>query len=95
MPAFYLGKKGMDEVKRKYPNLGPERLDQITRLHQRWGAFILLLTALPVLGTVLPATAGATGTRLRYFLFWMLIAKLIRYWTIAFILFGGYSLITR
>ncbi len=69
MPSFYLGKKGMDEVKHKYPNLGPERFDQITRLHQRWRAFIMLLTAFPVLGTVLPAAAGATGARLGHYPF--------------------------
>jgi membrane protein YqaA with SNARE-associated domain len=95
LPTYYLGRKGMDYVREKFPNFSPERLDQLTGWHRRLGAFLLLLTALPLFGTVLPATAGATGTRLGSYLLWVMIVKLIRYWFLALILFGGYRVVTK
>jgi membrane protein YqaA with SNARE-associated domain len=95
LPTFFLGRKGMDYVREKFPNFSPERLEQLTGWQQRLSAFLLLLTALPFFGTVLPATAGATGTRLGPYLLWVMIAKLIRYWFLALILFGSYKVVTK
>ena len=57
----------------------PGRLARARRLYARWGAPLLFLSWLPVVGDPLTAVAGAVGTPLPAFLLWVTLGKLVRY----------------
>ena len=89
VPTYYLGQKGMPAIREKYPQVPEERLQQVQGWFDRFGALILLLAVLPGFGTVIPPMAGASGIRFPFFILMIFIAKLIRFWALALILFGS------
>ena len=89
--GYYAGIRGMEAVHERFPRIDPERLGQIGIWYQRWGTFLLLLTALPVLGSLLSVGAGVYGVRLVPFLIWVSLAKVGRNWLIALALYAGYQ----
>jgi membrane protein YqaA with SNARE-associated domain len=58
-------------------------------LFDRWGALILLMTAHPGFGTVIPPAAGANGIKPFFFVIMVGLAKFIRYWVIVLVVFGS------
>ncbi|UCG25360.1 MAG: VTT domain-containing protein [Chloroflexota bacterium] len=89
VPTYYLGQKGMPAVREKYPQVPEERLQQVQGWFERWGALILLLTVLPGFGTIIPPVAGANGVRFPFFILMIFLAKLIRFWFLALVIFGS------
>jgi membrane protein YqaA with SNARE-associated domain len=89
LPTYYLGRKGMPAVRERFPDVPEERWQQVEGLFDRWGALILLLTALPGFGTVIPPAAGANGVRPVFFILLVALAKLIRNWVIVLVVFGS------
>jgi len=89
IPTYYLGRQGMPAIREKFPNVPEERWSQLERWFERFGALILLLTVLPGFGTVIPPAAGANGIRFPFFLIMIALAKLIRFWFLALVLFGS------
>jgi membrane protein YqaA with SNARE-associated domain len=89
LPTYYLGRRGMPAIREKYPQVPEERWAQLEGWFERWGALILLLTILPGFGTVIPPAAGANGIKPIFFLIFIALAKLIRFWAIVLIVFGS------
>lgn len=89
VPTYYLGQKGMPAIREKYPQIPEERLQQVQGWFDRWGTLILLLTVLPGFGTIIPPIAGANGVRFPFFILMIFLAKLVRYWILALIVFGS------
>lgn len=79
----------MPALREKYPNVSEERWQQLEKLFERWKALILLLTAIPGLGTIIPPAAAANGIRLPFFILMVFLAKLIRNWIIVLLTFGS------
>lgn len=61
----------------------PARLDQARSRLARWGAPLLLLTWLPIVGDVIVIAAGFAGTRTLPFLLFTTAGKLARFATVA------------
>jgi membrane protein YqaA with SNARE-associated domain len=89
LPTYYLGRQGMPVIREKYPQVSEERWQRLERAFDRFGALILLLTVFPGLGTIIPPAAGANGIRLPFFILMIFLAKLIRFWFLALLLFGS------
>jgi membrane protein YqaA with SNARE-associated domain len=79
----------MPVIREKYPQVSEERWQRLERAFDRFGALILLLTVFPGLGTIIPPAAGANGIRLPFFILMIFLAKLIRFWFLALLLFGS------
>jgi membrane protein DedA with SNARE-associated domain len=70
----------------------PERWQQIEGLYQKFGAPLLLLSAVPGLGLPLTTGAGAVGIGRAEFVVWVFIGKLVRNWLLVLIVFLGIDL---
>lgn len=89
LPTYYLGRQGMPAIREKFPDVPEERWQQLENLFERWGALILLLTVLPGFGTIIPPAAGANGIKPPFFILMVGLAKLIRFWILALLVFGS------
>ena len=79
---YYLGLKGEEFLLRK-GYLKEASLQKARRRFDRFGGYILLLSAVPIIGDPLTFIAGVLGYRLRYFLFFVALSKTIRYAALA------------
>lgn len=89
VPTFYLGRKGLQAVRERYPRIPEERLQQVHGWFDRWGTLLLVLTVLPGFGTIIPPVAGANGIRFPFFILVIFLAKLLRFWILALVIFGS------
>jgi membrane protein YqaA with SNARE-associated domain len=92
---YQLGKRGLGPVRERLPRITPEQWQRVGRLYQERGSWILLLSAVPVLGALLTTGAGAFGVTPLAFLFWVMIAKLVRNWLLVVIAFEVWLLFRR
>jgi membrane protein YqaA with SNARE-associated domain len=77
---YYLGGRGAEVVFARFPYFEGERWERVGGYYRRWGGKILLLSAIPTLGTLLPVAAGAYGVERKVFLRWVFISKALRNW---------------
>ena len=82
---YYAGKKGVPAIQERFPQVNPDKLEHYHRWYERWGARVLILSSLPVLGTFLTLGAGIYGVHIVAFMVWSVIALLIRNWLLFFI----------
>ena len=68
-----------------YPQIEPERWARILRLYERLGRLPLLISSIPIIGTLLTVGAGMAGISRNSFLFWVTVSKVIRNWILVFI----------
>ncbi len=90
---YRLGRNGLETLKEHYPQVSDERWEMVGSYFERWGALVVLFSFLPLLAWIIPPAAGAYGIRFRSFLVWAFIAKMVRYWILILIVFGGFQLI--
>lgn len=95
LALYQLGKRGVDAVRARFPRIKPEQWQRIGSLYEERGSWVLLLSAVPVLGTMLTTAAGAFGVAQPAFIFWVTIAKLLRNWVLAVIAHEIYLYFTR
>lgn len=91
---YRLGRDGMHALKEHYPQVSDERWQRIYGYFDRWGAPIIGLSFIPLLTWIIPPAAGAYGIRLRTFVVWAFIAKIVRYWLLIILLFTIYLLLS-
>ncbi len=91
LALYYLGQRGTEAVFARFPQLEGERWERIGAYYQRYGARVLILSAIPGLGTVLTTGAGAFNIKRNVFLIWVFLAKLLRNWLIVFLLSTGFQ----
>jgi membrane protein YqaA with SNARE-associated domain len=75
---YYLGKQGYEAVLKRFPELKRERWEQVRSLYDRYGATLLFLSSIPMIGILLSTVAGAVGIRVTAFFLWVLIGRLAR-----------------
>ena len=79
---YYLGLKGEEFLLHK-GYLKEASLQKARKRFDRFGGYILLLSAAPIIGDPLTFIAGVLGYRLRYFLYFVTLSKTIRYAALA------------
>ena len=91
---YKLGQAGYESLKEHYPQVEEERWDRVDGYFDRWGAPVIIFSFLPLLAWIIPPAAGAYGIKMRSFLFWAFLAKMVRYWLLIIIVVGVYELIS-
>jgi membrane protein YqaA with SNARE-associated domain len=86
--SYSVGKKGMPAVQSKFHQVDPEKLNRVEDYYDRWGSRLLLISMIPVIGTVIRLGAGIYGIRLVAFLSWSFIALWVRNWVLFLIAHG-------
>jgi membrane protein YqaA with SNARE-associated domain len=90
---YRIGQSGFAALKEHYPQVSDERWETVHQYFVRWGAPLVLISFLPFLTWIILPAAGAFGIRFRSFLVFAFIAKILRYWVLAFLAAGAYDLI--
>jgi len=91
LALYYLGRSGTEAVFARFPQLEGKRWERIGAYYRRYGARVLIFSAIPGLGTVLTTGAGAFNIERNIFLIWVFVAKLVRNWLIMFLLSAGFQ----
>jgi membrane protein YqaA with SNARE-associated domain len=89
---YRLGRDGFEALKEHYPQVSDERWNRVNTYFRRWGAPVIFFSFLPLLTWIIPPAAGAYGIRFRTFVIWAFIAKVVRYWILILIFYGGFQL---
>lgn len=76
--VYWMGLLGIDRLPERY-RPPEERLEQMTSLFNRYGAWILLLIGVPIIGDPICLVAGGLKMRQLPFLFWAFLGKGWRY----------------
>lgn len=79
LTTYYVGQLGARFLLSRYIKVRPETLSKAQRLYGRWGAPILLLSWLPLIGDPLTFVAGTLNVRLSFFTVFVLIGVGLRY----------------
>jgi membrane protein YqaA with SNARE-associated domain len=95
LPTYYVGRRGAKAVRERLPQIKEEQWRQAEYWFQRRGIIVLLLTAVPGFGTVLPPAAGLNGVRPMPFFLTVFVGKFIRYAILALVVLGGVQIFTN
>jgi membrane protein YqaA with SNARE-associated domain len=95
LALYKVGEQGVDAVRSRFPRIKPEQWDRARELYEERGSWILLLSAVPVLGIILTTAAGAFGVGLAAFILWVMIGKLVRNWALVVIVVELLRLLQR
>ena len=83
---YYAGNRGKEAIENFAPNIKPETWESVIKWYQRLGPLPLLISSIPLIGTVLTIGAGLAGIGRNSFLFWVVVSKVIRNWILVLIL---------
>lgn len=76
---YYVGKMGATFLLSRYINVDFERRQKAEKIYRKWGAPILALAWIPVVGDPLTVVAGVFNLDVWIFIFWVAIGKSLRY----------------
>jgi membrane protein YqaA with SNARE-associated domain len=93
LALYYLGQRGTEAVLQRFPRIEGRRWKRIGTFYQRFGAKLLILSAIPGLGSLLTTGAGAFGIKRNAFLFWVILAKGMRNWVLLLLFHQVYWLL--
>lgn len=76
---YHIGKKGMELINSGKLKIKEKTLNRAKKLYERWGAPILFFSWVPIIGDPLTIIPGIFHLKIRYFTFWVILGKTIRY----------------
>jgi membrane protein YqaA with SNARE-associated domain len=91
LALYQLGKQGVDAIRARFPRIKREQWQRVKDLYDNYGSWVLLLSGIPVLGSLLTTAAGAFGVPRPAFLLLVTIGKMLRNWLLAILLVGTYN----
>jgi membrane protein YqaA with SNARE-associated domain len=91
LALYEVGRQGVDAIRKRFPRIKDEHWLRVKGLYDRFGGWVLLLSGIPVLGSLLTTAAGVFGVPRPAFLILVTIGKLWRNWLLAIILAGTYN----
>jgi membrane protein YqaA with SNARE-associated domain len=91
LALYEVGKQGVDSIRKRFPRIKDEQWMRVKGLYENYGAWILLLSGIPVLGSLLTTAAGAFGVPRPFFLLLVTIGKMLRNWLLAMLFSGAYN----
>lgn len=92
---YQVGKRGVDAIRERFPRVKPAQWQRVKRLYDKHGSLALLLSGVPVLGSLLTTAAGAFQVRLFDFIVFVFVAKLVRNWLIVVVPLEIYRLFAQ
>lgn len=91
LALYQVGKQGVDAILKRFPRIKPEQWQRVKGLYDSYGGWVLLVSGVPVLGSMLTTAAGAFGVPRPTFLLLVTIGKMLRNWMLAILIAGTYS----
>ena len=91
LALYQVGSQGVDAIRQRFPRIKDEQWLRVKRLYDKYGGWILLLSGIPVLGSLLNTAAGAFGVPRPAFLLLVTISKMLRNWLLAILVYGTYN----
>ena len=91
LALYEVGKQGVDAIRKRFPRIKPEQWQRVQALYDNYGGWVLLISGVPVLGSMLTTAAGAFGVPRPAFLILVTIGKMLRNWLLAILVAGTYS----
>ena len=91
LALYQVGKRGLDSIRERFPQVKEEQWLRVKKLYDQHGSLALLLSGVPVLGSLLTTAAGAFNVRLFPFVVLVFVAKLVRNWLLAILFYGTYN----
>ncbi len=88
LTVFYLGWKGGELALRKLSGKNKQRYEKAARLFHKYGAFVLILAWVPLLGDVLVGIAGGLKAPVGPSIFWISVGKFGRFVLLGWITLG-------
>ncbi len=76
---YYVGKYGADFIFSRYIKVDEAKRKSLGATFQKWGAPLLLLAWVPVVGDPLTVVAGSLKMNFYVFTFWVTLSKALRY----------------
>ena len=76
---YYVGKLGTNFLLSRYINVGCEKRQNAEQMYRKWGAPVLSLAWIPIVGDPLTVIAGVFNLDLCIFTFWVFLGKSFRY----------------
>ena len=83
---FYAGQQGKEKIEAVYTRIKPETWENALGYYRRLGSLPLLVSSIPLIGTVLTIGAGMAGIGRNSFLLWVMIRKVLRNWILVLII---------
>jgi membrane protein YqaA with SNARE-associated domain len=75
LALYQVGIQGVDAIRKRFPRIKPEHWQRVKRLYDKYGSWVLLLSGVPVLGSLLTTAAGTFGVPRQPFCSWSPSAK--------------------
>lgn len=91
LALYQVGKQGVDAIRKRFPRIKPEQWQRVRRLYDNYGGWVLLLSGVPLLGSMLTTAAGVFGVPRPFFLLLVTIGKMLRNWLLAILFYGTYN----
>jgi membrane protein YqaA with SNARE-associated domain len=91
LALYQVGRQGVDAIRQRFPRIKDEQWLRVKGLYERYGAWILLLSGIPVLGSMLTTAAGAFDVPRPAFLLLVTISKILRNWLLVILAAGTYN----
>ena len=85
---YHAGKRGGKAALDKVHGYTPERAERLHSLYERWGALLLAITSVPLIGSALTVLGGISGFSLPLFIIFAVISYLVRNWLIVLLSSG-------
>lgn len=85
LALYQVGKQGVDAIRKRFPRIKPEQWQRVKKLYDDFGSWILLLSGVPLLGSLLTTGAGAFNVPRPVFLLLVTVGKLLRNWLLVII----------
>jgi membrane protein YqaA with SNARE-associated domain len=91
LALYQVGSQGVDAIRQRFPRIKEDQWLRVKSLYDKYGGWILLLSGIPVLGSLLTTAAGAFGVPRPLFLLLVTIGKMLRNWVLAILIYGTYN----
>ncbi|WNY23283.1 hypothetical protein MmiHf6_05880 [Methanimicrococcus hongohii] len=90
--TYILGYWGLHKLSDKFEIISPEKYEKGLKLFEKYGAWVLLLTSLPIIGDAFVFVAGAVRYEFKKFSVLTIIGKFIRFILVLVLCQMGYDM---
>ena len=92
--TYALGYGGVQRISNKFEIVNPEKYEKGLKLFEKYGAWILLFTSIPIVGDAFAFVAGAVRYNFKNFSILVIIGKFIRFFIVLMLCNLGYDITT-
>ena len=91
LALYQVGRQGYDAIRQRFPRIKDEQWQRVKDLYDNYGGWILLLSGIPLLGSMLTTAAGAFSVPRSVFLLLVTVGKMLRNWLLVIFVAGTYN----